>query len=79
VAQRNSLTGLTHYYVDHVIYLASQDARIFTRFFEVAHLIKPIRVLFEPWIMVKAIASIVKFQFRAKRQIAKKTLPHVEI
>lgn len=78
-AQRNALTGLTHYYMDHVIYLASQDARIFTLFFEVAHLIKPIRLLFEPWIMVKAIASIAKFQFRAKRQIAKKTLPQEEI
>jgi 2-polyprenyl-6-methoxyphenol hydroxylase-like FAD-dependent oxidoreductase len=53
--RRDTATRLMHRYVDSILYTAREDPGVFTTFFEVAQLIKPITAFFQPAIVAKVL------------------------
>jgi 2-polyprenyl-6-methoxyphenol hydroxylase-like FAD-dependent oxidoreductase len=53
------MTRLMHRYVDQVMYTANENAPVFLAFFEVAQLLKPPTVLFQPHIAARVMARII--------------------
>jgi hypothetical protein len=49
--QRNATTRLMHRYVEQVLSIANGNQHVFTTFFDVAQLNKPVTALFRPGIL----------------------------
>ena len=58
--RRNAVTRLMHRYMDQVMFVANQDAQVFTTFFEVGQLLKPVTAFFRPGIMMKVLKKSIK-------------------
>ncbi|MDM9380181.1 FAD-dependent monooxygenase [Chlorogloeopsis sp. ULAP01] len=56
------ITRLMHRYMDQVILQAVNDPKVYRKFAEVIHMVKPPSVLFAPDILVKVLAQIIKVQ-----------------
>jgi len=53
--RRNAVTRLMNRYMDQVMYAANRDSQVYTTFFEVGQLLKPVTAFFQPGIMMKVL------------------------
>ena len=53
---RNALTRLAHRYMDRVMTISNQDTQVFSTYFEVGQLIKPVSAFFRPGIVLRVLS-----------------------
>ncbi len=53
--QRTALTRLVHRYIDRVMILSNRDRQVFSAYFEIGQLVRPVSAFFAPHILLKVL------------------------